>query len=75
MLALIILFFLFVFMLELPKLLRHKLWRDLAVFSALWGMGLAISLLLHFEVRLPYVSTSISRFVEMLVKMMQSLLQ
>ena len=45
--------FILIALLQIPGLIRQKLWRELAAFSVLLSVGFALSLLLVIGVKIP----------------------
>ena len=45
--------FILIALLQIPGLIRQKLWRELAAFSVLMSVGFALSLLLVIGVKIP----------------------
>ncbi len=66
MIALLLLGFGIVALLQIPGLVRKQWWRELIVFTMLWLSGLILSLFLTFGVKLPAVTTIIGNIVSKL---------
>lgn len=57
MLVLLILSFLFIFLLEAPRLLAAKKWKELVVFLLLWLLSSGFALAVFLDVPLPNPAT------------------
>lgn len=50
-------------MIEIPKFIKKKAWKELALFSAFWLPGMGISILRSLHVKLPFIADVISRVI------------
>lgn len=50
--------------LEVPGLVRKGYWRELAVFGVLLGAAFVLSIMMAMGVKLPYVSSGITKLVK-----------
>jgi hypothetical protein len=63
MIALLLIGFVLIALLEVPALVRKRWWRELIIYSLLLTLGLALSLAISLGAQLPYVATAISNFI------------
>ena len=63
MIALLLLGFGIVALLQIPGLVRKQWWREFAVFLFLWAAGLILSILMFAGVNLPKVTTIIAKLI------------
>lgn len=61
--VLLILLFLSVAAIQIPGLIKLHWWRDLICFSVLWSTALVLSVIITLGVRLPPITTLITRFI------------
>ena len=64
---LLILVFSVIALIEVPKLIKKKLWGELAAFSVLLSIGFILSLLLTIGVKLPNPSKAIENLIKLIV--------
>ncbi len=67
MLLLVVIAFTLLGLLQGLALFRQRHWRDLAVFGALWGVALVLSILIALQVPLPRLFVAISRLVRTII--------
>lgn len=64
---LLILVFTVITLIEVPKLIKKKLWGELTAFSVLLSTGFILSLLLTIGVKLPNPAKAIENLIKLIV--------
>lgn len=57
-------------LLEIPPLIRQRQWQELAAFSVLWALGLALSLTQALGLKLPNPTRGIEFLVKQSIKIL-----
>ncbi len=63
MIALLLIGFGIVALIQIPGLVRKEWWRELTAFLVLWAAGLTLSILMAAGVKLPPVTMIIAKFI------------
>ncbi|HPF43895.1 MAG TPA: hypothetical protein PKV15_04300 [Syntrophomonadaceae bacterium] len=63
MIALLLMGFGIVALIQIPGLIKKQWWRELACFTVLWSIGLVLSVMLAMGITLPPVSTMINQYI------------
>ena len=63
MIALLLIGFGIVAIIQIPSLVKKQWWRELICYTALWSIGLVLSIMVAIGIRLPPVSTIINQFI------------
>jgi hypothetical protein len=63
MIALLLIGFAILALLQIPSLVRKRWWRELICFAVLWFMGLIFSVMVSLGITLPPISTIINKFI------------
>jgi len=63
MIALLLIGFAILALLQVPSLVRKRWWKELICFAVLWLMGLIFSVMLSRGINLPPISTIINKFI------------
>jgi len=63
MIALVLMGFGIVALIQIPGLVRKQWWRELICFAFLWFMGLILSVMIAIGIKLPPISTIINKSI------------
>lgn len=63
MIALLLIGFGLVALIQIPGLIRKQWWRELTAFMVLWAVGFILSILMATGVKLPQVTTIIAKLI------------
>lgn len=63
MIALVLIGFIMLALLQIPSLIKNYWWRELICFAALWSMGLILSIMVTIGIKLPPISTIIGKSI------------
>lgn len=63
MIALLVIGFGIVALIQIPGLVRRRWWRELITFVVLWSAGLILGVMLSVGVKIPPISTIINKFI------------
>lgn len=63
MIALLLVGFAILALLQIPSLVRKRWWRELICFAVLWFMGLILSIMVSMGINLPPITTIINKFI------------
>ena len=63
MIALLLMGFIIVALIQIPSLIKKQWWKELISFTVLWSIGLVLSVVVAMGIRLPPVSTVIGQFI------------
>jgi hypothetical protein len=63
MIALLLIGFAIVALIQIPDLVRKQWWRELIVFMVLWFTGLTLSVMISMGINLPPISTIINNTI------------
>ncbi|MDD3854023.1 MAG: hypothetical protein PHD40_10295, partial [Syntrophomonadaceae bacterium] len=63
MIALLLMGFAIVALIQIPGLIKKQWWKELISFTVLWSIGLVLSVVVAMGIRLPPVSTVIGQFI------------
>lgn len=63
MIALLLIGFGIVALIQIPGLVRKQWWRELICFAVLWSLGFVLSLMISMGITLPPISTVINKSI------------
>lgn len=63
MIALLLVGFAILALLQIPSLVRKRWWRELICFAVLWFMCLILSIMVSMGINLPPITTIINKFI------------
>ena len=63
MIALLLIGFVIVALIQIPGLVQKQWWRELICFAVLWSIGLVLSLMISMGITLPPISTIINNSI------------
>ena len=63
MIALLLMGFAIVALIQIPGLIKKQWWRELICFTVLWSIGLVLSMMVAIGITLPPISTIIGQYI------------
>ena len=63
MIALLLMGFIIVALIQIPSLIKKQWWKELICFTVLWSIGLVLSMMVAIGITLPPISTIIGHYI------------